>query len=48
MSKQLAQQPIKTAQTNQTPFERFKTALSQILAVPKSSLTKPTKKSIKK
>jgi hypothetical protein len=48
MSKQTAQQPIKTAQTNQTPFELFKAAASVIFAVPKSSLQKPTKKSVKK
>jgi hypothetical protein len=32
----------------QTPFDRFKAALSQIVAVPKSSLPKSTKKPKKK
>jgi hypothetical protein len=44
MSKQLAQQPIKTVQTNQTPFNRFQAATSEVLIFPKSSLQKSSKK----
>jgi hypothetical protein len=47
MSKKLATQPIVIDKDGQTPFERFKAALSQIVAVPKSSLLKPQKKSKK-
>ena len=42
--KKLVQLTIATAKTNQTPFERLKTAMSAVLSVPKSSLPKSTKK----
>lgn len=48
MNKKLAQQTTPTAQANQTPFERFKAVLARVVAVPKSSLPKATKKSRKK
>lgn len=40
MPKQIATHPTGTAQTNQTPFERFKAAVSKVMSVPKSSLPK--------
>jgi len=39
---------ILDVKTNQTPFERFKAAMSVALTTPKSSLPKPQKKSRKK
>jgi hypothetical protein len=48
MSKQTAQQATPTAQTSQTPFERFTDALSKVVAVPKSDLPALSKKPKKK
>ena len=48
MSTKTAQDHTPPAQTSQTPFERFKDALSHVMAVPKSALPKPSKKSRKK
>jgi hypothetical protein len=47
MSHKTAQQPTTPLKTNQTPFERFKAAMSVALTTPKSSLPKPQKKSKK-
>ena len=44
MSKQTAQQPTQTSHMNQTPSERFKAAVSQVLTTSKSSLPKSSKK----
>jgi hypothetical protein len=46
--KKLAQETTRVTHTNQTPFERLKTAMSTVLSVPKSSLPKPRKKPHKK
>jgi hypothetical protein len=46
--KELAQEPTTMPKTNQTPFERFKSAVSEVLTFQKSSTPKPTKKSVKK
>ena len=48
MTKKPAPQPTQTVQIGQTPFERFKAALARVVAVPKSSLPKSQKKSVKK
>ena len=46
--KSLAQDTTTTSKTNQTPFERLKSAMSAVLSVPKSSLPKPRKNTHKK
>ncbi|HJT20108.1 MAG TPA: hypothetical protein VJ746_06535 [Nitrospira sp.] len=43
-----AAQPIVTEHAKQTPFEQFKAALGQIVAVPKSSLPSKTQKKLRK
>jgi len=48
MSPRKTEHPTSTAQTNQTPFERFKAAMSVALTTPKSSLPKSHKKTRKK
>ncbi|MEX5219235.1 MAG: hypothetical protein NW701_15510 [Nitrospira sp.] len=47
MSTKNPQHPTVTAQTTQTPFERFKAALATVVSVPKSSLPKTSKKAKK-
>ena len=48
MSKSTIPQPTTVSKTNQTPFDRFKAALAQVVAVPKSSLPQTHKKTRKK
>lgn len=48
MSKKPAPQPTAEPSTTQTPFERFKAAVSQVVTFPKSSLSKRRPKSSKK
>ena len=47
MSKEIALQPADTPRTSQTPFERFKAAVPQVMTVSKSSLSKSAKKTNK-
>ena len=46
--KKLAAEFITSSKTNQTPFERFKAAVSVALTTPKSALPKTEKKPRKK
>jgi hypothetical protein len=48
MVKKTDSQTTMALHPTQTPFERFKAAASQVLTFQKSSLPKPTKKSVKK
>ena len=42
--KKLPHETLKISPMNQTPFERFKAVVAQVLSVPKSSLPKTHKK----
>jgi hypothetical protein len=44
MSAKTTQQPTLKIRPEQTPFEKFKAAVSKVMSVPKSSLPKTPKK----